>query len=116
MPPLISSKFPHVQNDELTRIAGFVKHAVSINPTKHLEELNESIITDPFRPHDEIHAYMPGLGPTSPFHDASQLELCTRLSDNIDIITEEYVALLSHMQSTNNDRFQSVTSMNYESG
>ena len=58
---------------------------------------------------------MPGLGDTKPFHDPNQLELCCRLSENIDIIEKEYQALLEDMK-TGKDRFQSVTSMNYDSG
>ena len=59
---------------------------------------------------------MPGLGETKPFHEPSKLELCQKLSENIDIIEEEYEALLADMESKREDRFQSVTSMNYEVG
>lgn len=112
MPSLIASKFPQIQNDKLHRVAGFVRHALDSNLP-----LEDSIINDPWRPHEEIHAYMPGLGETKPFWDPAQLELCQKLSDNIDIIEAEYKALLGDMQSDGGkDRFQSVTSMNYESG
>ena len=53
-----------------------------------------------------------GLGPTQPFYDPSQLELCKQLSENYETIKAEYHALLEDKK----DRFQSVTSMNYESG
>jgi aspartyl/asparaginyl beta-hydroxylase (cupin superfamily) len=78
--------------------------------------LEDSIIEDPYRPHQEIHAYMPGLGPTKPFYDPEDLPLCQRLSENYGIILKEYHALLQDIETTGKDRFQSVTSMNYESG
>jgi beta-hydroxylase len=59
---------------------------------------------------------MPGLGETKPFHDPNSIELCSLLSENIDVIEQEYEALLEHMKQTRKDRFQSVTSMNYDSG
>ncbi len=112
MPSLISSKFPNISNDKLHRVAGFVKHALDSNLP-----LEDSIVQDPHRPHDEIHAYMPGLGETKPFHDPAELELCQKLSDNIDVIEKEYEALVEDMQGKGKkDRFQSVTSMNYEGG
>ncbi len=112
VPSLIASKFPHVQNHQLERIAGFVRQTLDSSLP-----LEESIIEDPWRPHEEIHAYMPGLGKTKPFHDPAQLELCQKLSDNIDIIEKEYEALVDDMNGKGKkDRFQSVTSMNYDSG
>lgn len=112
MPSLIASKFPQITNDKLHRVAGFVKHA--LDPNLPLED---SIVQDPYRPHTEIHAYMPGLGETKPFYEPSELNLCQRLSDNIDVIEKEYEALLLDMKGQGKkDRFQSVTSMNYESG
>lgn len=107
MPSLISSRFPNIPDKQLERVAGMVKHA--LDPNLPLED---SIINDPYRPHDEIHAYMPGLGETKPFYDADQLTLCRLLSENYDTILAEYEALLQHEKA----KFQSVTSMNYESG
>jgi len=112
VPSLIASKFPNVQNNELERVAGFVRHTLDSSLP-----LEESIIQDPWRPHEEIHAYMPGLGETKPFHDPAQLELCQKLSDHIDVIEKEYEALVEDMNGNGKkDRFQSVTSMNYDSG
>lgn len=112
MPSLISSRFPNFADSQLERIAGFVRH--TLDPNLPLED---SIVDDAMRPHDEIHAYMPGLGPTMPFHDPSELKLCSLLSENYDTIVEEYEALVQDMESdTGKDRFQSVTSMNYDSG
>lgn len=107
MPSLISARFPNVPDMQLERVAGMIRH--TLDPNLPLEE---SIVNDPYRPHDEIHAYMPGLGETEPFLDPSQLKLCQKLSENYDIICEEYENLLLDEK----DRFQSVTSMNYESG
>ena len=47
----------------------------------------------------DIHAYMPGLGPTNPFHDPTSLELCSKMSENIDIIEQEYEALVKYHES-----------------
>jgi len=125
MPSLISSRFPQANDLQLQRIAGFVKHV--LNPNLNLED---SIINDRWRPNKDIHAYMPGLGTTHPFHEPSSLELCRKLSDNVDIIEKEYDALIADMMNqddenngntrnpnnNNRNRFQSVTSMNYDAG
>ena len=112
IPSLIQSKFPNASNEELNRIAGFVSH--TLDPNLPLED---SIIEDPWRPHEDIHAYMPGLTETKPFHDPSELELCHKLSENIDVIEKEYEALVKDMEGKGKkDRFQSVTSMNYDAG
>lgn len=111
MPSLISSRFSNVPDSQLERVAGFVRH--TLDPTLPLEE---EIICNPHRPQNEIHAYMPGLGKTKPFHDPDQLELCRQMSANYEIILKEYEALIDDMQCSGKDRFQSVTSMNYDSG
>jgi aspartyl/asparaginyl beta-hydroxylase (cupin superfamily) len=111
MPSLISSRFSHVRDEQLGRVAGFVRHTLDPNLP-----LDDEIIYDPHRPEDEIHAYMPGLGPTEPFRDPNQLELCKLMSDNYETIKAEYDALLQDIENGGKDRFQSVTSMNYESG
>ena len=108
MPSLISSKFPSLQNNEMERLAGFVKYA--LNPCE--ENLEQELIEDEWRTTEDIHAFMPGLGPTQPFHDPSMLELCAKMSANVDIIEKEYEALVQDHE----DKFQSVTSMNYDAG
>jgi len=107
MPSLISSRFSKVPDSQLRRVAGMVRH--TLDPNLPLED---SIINDPYRPHREIHAYMPGLGETKPFYDPEQIKLCQLLSKNYDTIKAEYEALIADKK----DRFQSVTSMNYDSG
>lgn len=111
MPSLISSRFPAVADQQLERIADFIRH--TLDPNLPVED---SIIQDPYRPHEDLHAYMPDLGPTQPFHDPDQLQLCRLLSENYQTIRQEYQALVEDMQQNNKDRFQSVTSMNYDSG
>ena len=112
MPSLINSRFPNIPDQQLERVAGVVRQA--LDPNLPLED---EIINNPHRPEQEIHAYMPGLGPTKPFHDPSQLELCRLLKENYEIILSEYEALVDDMvNGGGEDRFQSVTSMNYESG
>ena len=111
MPSLISSRFANVPDKDLKRIAGFISH--TLDPNLPLEE---EIVQNKWRPEDEIHAYLPGLGRTEPFHDPEKLELCRLLSENYETIREEYETLLQDMDKTGTDRFQSVTSMNYESG
>jgi aspartyl/asparaginyl beta-hydroxylase (cupin superfamily) len=111
MPSLISSRFPNVRDEQLQRAAGFVRHTLDLNLP-----LEDEIISNPHRPQDEIHAYMPGLGPTEPFRDPNQLGLCNLMSENYETIKAEYDALLQDIENGGKDRFQSVTSMNYESG
>jgi hypothetical protein len=110
LPSLLMSRFPNRADDDFKRVADFLRHAV--NPDLPIE--NEVI--DPYRPTSELHAYMPGLGPTFPFHDPSQLELCRELSENYETILSEYEALMADISQGGKDRFQSVTSMNYEAG
>jgi len=113
LPSLIATKFPTATDDELQRVAGMIEY--SITGSRHL--LEEDVINDPWRPHNELHAYMPGLGKTEPFLDPNRLDLCKLLSDNYHVITKEYEALLANRYDRKgNDRFQSVTSMNYDSG
>lgn len=112
MPSLISSRFfPNIRDDQLRRVAGFVRHTLNTDLP-----LEDEIISNPYRPQAEIHAYMPGLGPTRPFHDPEQLELCKLMSENYETIKDEYDALVNDIENGGKDRFQSVTSMNYESG
>jgi aspartyl/asparaginyl beta-hydroxylase (cupin superfamily) len=106
MPSLIASKFPK-SDEQLGRVAGLIRHM--LNSELPLEE---EIIKNQWRPESEMHAYMPGLGETKPFWDPQQLELCKLLSENYETIVQEYDALLA----SEIDRFQSVTSMNYEAG
>eukprot|EP00804_Cyclotella_cryptica_P001669 CCRYP_009052-RA/>CCRYP_009052-RA protein AED:0.03 eAED:0.03 QI:28/1/1/1/0.5/0.66/3/1157/488 len=111
LPSLIATKFPSATDDELKRVAGMVEFSLGVG------RLDSNVINDPWRPHSELHAFMPGLGETSPFLDPDQLDLCKQLSENYDIIVKEYEALLEErFDSRGRDRFQSVTSMNYESG
>lgn len=116
MPSLLHSRFPTVADSQFERVAGVVKHAIlsgsSVDPQQSLQLLEQSIFDDPWRPHDEIHAYMPGLGETQPFWDPQQLSITTKLVENFETIRNEYHALIADKK----DRFQSVTSMNYESG
>lgn len=113
LPSLIATKFPTATDNELQRVAGMIEY--SITGSQHL--LEDDVINNPWRPHNELHAYMPGLGKTEPFLDPNELELCQLLSDNYDAITKEYEALLDNRYDRKgNDRFQSVTSMNYDSG
>ena len=111
MPSLIYSRFPKAKDEELLRVAGFVRH--TLDPNLPLED---DFVQNPYRRHDEMHAYMPGLGTSQPFQDPSQVELCRQLSENYETIKSEYDALIDDMKKGGKDRFQSVTSMNYESG
>ena len=108
LPSLISTKFPAATDDELGRVAGMVEFSLGSRGL-----LGDDVISDPWRPHGELHAYMPGLGKTEPFLDTSQLELCQLLSENHEVIAREYEVLLENrFDRKGKDRFQSVTSMN----
>ena len=109
IPSLISSRFPNIPDSQLERVAGVVRHA--IHPDKN-SLLDKSLVGNKWRPHEEIHAYMPDLGETKPFLDSNELSICKKLSDNYETICNEYEALLQDRK----DRFQSVTTMNYDSG
>jgi ornithine lipid ester-linked acyl 2-hydroxylase len=106
MPALIASKFPTATESDLSRIAMFVQHALqrTVRP--------DDWVDLPFRPYDELHAYMPGLPMPTPFIDSSRLSFCRELEENYDIILREYWAL----RDNHGALFQSVTSMNYQSG
>ena len=110
MPSLIQSRFPVIKDNQLERVAGMVKHALLSPDNQSL--LDQNIIDDPWRPHNEIHAYMPNLRDTKPFWDTNELTICKELNENYETICDEYKALLEDRK----DRFQSVTSMNYDSG
>jgi aspartyl/asparaginyl beta-hydroxylase (cupin superfamily) len=116
MPSLLHSRFPNVVDSQFERVAGVVEHAIlsgsGVDSQRSVRLLPQSIVDDPWRPHDEIHAYMPGLGETQPFWDPAQLSITEQLSASFSTIRDEYRALLAD----NTARFQSVTSMNYESG
>lgn len=110
LPSLISTKFPNANDDQLKRVAGMVEFSLGQQGV-----LEEDVIADPWRPHEELHAYMPGLGKTEPFLDPNQLNLCKQLTENYDTISKEYEALYeARFDRKGNDRFQSVTSMNCE--
>jgi len=122
LPSLIGSRFPNAKAEELERVAGFVRYAVAGEEGQR-DLLEEVIVNDPWRPHEEIHAYMPSLGPTSPFHQPTPLPLCSPPPANLSTITSEYEALLEHHRNLppsdllkTPNKFQSVTSMNYDSG
>jgi hypothetical protein len=100
--PLILSEFPA---QEVQRVLGFIQHATG------RRGLTEDIIADKWRPHEDIHAFMEGI-PATPFRDTSAFPFVTELERRYDEIKAEFEALLEH----DRDRFQSVTSMNYESG
>mmetsp|Transcript_17977 Transcript_17977/g.23235 ORF Transcript_17977/g.23235 Transcript_17977/m.23235 type:complete len:389 (-) Transcript_17977:122-1288(-) len=111
MPSLIQSRFPNVPDSALQRVAGFLRSAV--NPDAPKTDFDEM---GGLRPVEQIHAFMPDLGPTKAFYDASQLEFCRQLTANYPTILDEYHALMKDMEENGTDRFQSVTSMNYKSG
>jgi ornithine lipid ester-linked acyl 2-hydroxylase len=136
IPSLITSKFPNVKDDQLQRIAGFIHHTLSnqliqeqtgtstagIRPIDWIDDDDTDTDTDTdnsnnqnrYRPYNELHAYMPGLGPTQPFYDPSTISLCTRLQEKYENIQQEYQALIQNEYIQN--QFQSVTDMNYDSG
>ena len=100
--PLILTEFPA---RDVQRVLGFIEHATG------RRGLTEDIVADKWRPHGDIHAFMEGI-PASPFRDTSAFPFVAELERRYDEIKAEFEALLEH----DFDRFQSVTSMNYESG
>jgi hypothetical protein len=51
---LISTNFPSATDEDLKRVAGMVEYSLGVG------RLDENVIADPWRPHSELHAYMPG--------------------------------------------------------
>jgi aspartyl/asparaginyl beta-hydroxylase (cupin superfamily) len=118
IPTVLLSRFPNMKDSELIRMAGFLRY--SIDPSLILEREQREHGHDPYRPLQDIHAYMPGLGTTQPFYNTSQFTLCTLLHQYYDTIVQEYQALHHHfMQNSVQQKkygYQSVTSLNYDSG
>lgn len=102
LPHILATEF---DPKELDRVSGFIKFATGE------KELPQDIKDDPWRPHGDIHAWMDDI-PAAPFRDASLYAFTAELEQNYETIKKEFEALREHA----NDRFQSVTSMNYESG
>jgi hypothetical protein len=100
--PLLLSEFPA---PDVERVLGFIQHATG------RKGLPADIVEDKWRPHGDIHAFMEGI-PASPFRDTSAFPFVAELERRYDEIKAEFEALLEH----DRERFQSVTSMNYESG
>ena len=100
--PLILSEFPA---NDVQRVRGFIHHATG------RKGLTTDIIQDKWRPHEDIHAFMEGI-PATHFQDTSAFPFVAELERRYDEIKAEFEALLEH----DKDRFQSVTSMNYDSG
>ena len=100
--PLLLSEFPA---QEVERVLGFIKHATG------QKGLPADIVEDKWRPHEDIHAFMEGI-PATPFRDTSAFPFVAELERRYDEIAAEFEALLE----SDRERFQSVTSMNYESG
>jgi ornithine lipid ester-linked acyl 2-hydroxylase len=113
LPPLIASKFPTATDRDLHRITGLIQHVLSVVPKTTTDERPKDWVNVPHRPYEELHTYMPGLPTATPFVDPMTLPVCQQLSDHYDIIRDEYQALVDHLS---HDHFQSVTSMNYDSG
>ncbi|GMI30025.1 hypothetical protein TrRE_jg6373, partial [Triparma retinervis] len=125
LPPLLRSKYP--SNDH-GRIPDFIKSYVLLS---HVEDEDERLRIlgeefskgDELRPPSDIHAYMPGVGGTSPFLDPSSVPFCKEITSNIDVITKEFNAVLEHLSQDDDGAdgpskagFKSLTSMNYQSG
>ena len=109
LPALIKSKFPDIEDSEMKRIGSFLLFW-------HLEDkddLPDEIVDDPRRPHQDIHAYMPGLGDGErvPFISSDRIRFCGELAENYDTILSEFKKLVEH-----EDRFQSITGLNSECG
>mmetsp|Transcript_19377 Transcript_19377/g.47554 ORF Transcript_19377/g.47554 Transcript_19377/m.47554 type:complete len:360 (+) Transcript_19377:143-1222(+) len=102
LPHILATEF---EPSALERVNGFIKFATGE------KGLPQDIIDDPWRPHEDIHAFMDGI-PAAPFRDPSLYPFTAELEANYETIKAEFAAL----REQENDRFQSVTSMNYESG
>ncbi|KAJ1483404.1 Aspartyl/Asparaginyl beta-hydroxylase-domain-containing protein [Baffinella frigidus] len=100
--PLLQTEFPP---SEIERVMGFIKYS-----TKQLP-LPDDIVLDKWRPHEDIHAFMAGI-PATQFRDTSNVPFIQELEANYEAIALEFEALVKDPRAS----FQSVTSMNYDSG
>ena len=114
VPPLLMTD-PTFFGADLSRVLQLAEIAQGQTSTRDNDPAWQAVIKEPQRPQDELHAYMPGIAPASPWHDPSHFELAAKLEANFDAISEEFAALLQSDRA-GKVAFQSVTSMNYDAG
>ena len=106
LPHILKSEFPEA---ELERVLGFVDHATGKGAA-----LPEALVQDRWRPHGDLHAFMPGLPDAQPFHSGHDFPFVAELEANWETVLSEFRALQD--SGAAQTAFQSVTNMNYESG
>ena len=114
VPPLLLTD-PAFFGADLSRVLQLAEIAQGRTDARDADPAWAAVVADPQRPEAELHAYMPGIAPASPWHDPAAFELTAKLEANYDAIKAEFGALLSS-ERAGKDAFQSVTSMNYDAG
>ena len=105
LPHILRSEFPE---SELQRVLGFVDHTVGRGA------LPDALVQDKWRPHGDLHAFMPGLPDAQPFHEPAAFPFVAELEAEWETVLSEFRAL--EASEAAQTAFQSVTSMNYDSG
>ena len=101
---------PHILLTEF-RSADIQRVLQTIDFAQGRRQVDADVIADPWRPHGELHAYMPGIEAV-PWHEPSRFSFAAELEANYEAIKAEFYALLHHKEC----EFQHVTEMNYDSG
>ena len=117
LPLLLSTKFP---STPFPRVQSFLHTYLLLSnikdPALKATLLPPSIVSDPLRPHEDVHAFMDGLPSPSPFlarpAALAQLPLVALLEKNAAVVKSEFEALSAALPS----QFQTLTSLNYKAG
>jgi len=105
IPALLDSQF---RREDIQRVHEFVEISSG------RRELPDEILNDPRRPHNNLHAYFPGIEAPSPFRDPSFFPFIENILGNITEIQKEYRALVE--ADVVGAQFRSVTNINYKNG
>jgi beta-hydroxylase len=105
---------PALAGADLSRVLSLVEICNGNTALLEADPAWRACVADPLRPHQELHAYLPGIAPASPWHDPMDFGFAHELSANAATIAAEFEALLGSESAA--ACFQHVTEMNYDSG
>jgi aspartyl/asparaginyl beta-hydroxylase (cupin superfamily) len=111
--PILSTD-PALAGVDLSRVAALVDFSRGRRDAIEADPAWRACVADPFRPHAELHAYMPGIVPASAWHDPAEFTFAAELEAHHDVISREFDELLRSNATA--ATFQHVTEMNYDAG